>query len=463
MLPTLASSASTEIGVSSPLIRYYQGVRAAARQVVRERDGAPAPTVSFDLPELDDPLRRYFAQPGVALTPIGVERGRSLRLLNLMGDPDTRTTKTLASLVMVARAAHHIQRTGEGVLLVTPSSANKATALRAAVARAYRTGLARPEQLRMVAVAPATSAAKLRSGDLSADPDLRAANPFVLADVDRPANVKELTREAVDLCAAEILTGTGFRMWYSLDIDNYRIADAVRAFVEAETMPLTTQSRPRLHAHAVSSAYGLLGYHLGWRLLTSGAYADLPEPAFHPGFFLVQQLATPDMVLSLRYGDPSHERIPEYRRDGELWRQGTDPAFPAVTDDPHEVLDRTFYTTNPPTCPQIDDIVARHGGGGVVVSRRECLDRYDRVRDLCAAAGVRLPSDPAEIREWSIVKALTGILIGIERGFIAEDTDIVVHGSGFYTDALLPPLPAEHVHRVGRATELAAVMRAAAS
>ncbi|MEU8814715.1 DUF6002 family protein [Actinoplanes sp. NPDC048796] len=463
MQPTLASSAPTEVGFTSPLIRYYQGVRAAARQVVRERDGAPSPTVSFDLPPLDERLRRYFDQPGVTLAPIGAERGRSLWMLNLMGDPETRTTKTLASLVMVARAAHHIDRTGEGVLIVTPSSANKATALRAAVGRAYRTGLATPEQLRIVAVAPATSAAKLRAGDLSADAHLRAANPFVLADVDHPANVKQLAREAVDMCAAEILAGTGFRTWYSLDIDNYRIADSVRAFVEAETMPLTRASRPRLHAHAVSSAYGLLGYHLGWRLLSSGAYADLATPASHPGFFLVQQLATPDMVLSLRYGDTSHSRIPEYRRDGDRWRQSADPAFPAVTDDPHEVLDRTFYTTNPPTCSQIDQIVARHGGGGVVVSRRECLDRYDCVRQLCAEAGVRLPSDPADIREWSIVKALTGILVGIERGFIAEGTDVVVHGSGFYTDALLPPLPEEHVRRLSRATELAAVMRTAAS
>ncbi|NEE51635.1 hypothetical protein G3M55_44405, partial [Streptomyces sp. SID8455] len=87
------------------------------------------------------------------------------------------TTKTFASLHIVARAVQHIRQTGEPLLLTTPTSGNKGTALRDAVARAYAAGLATPEELRVLTVAPAHSRSKLRDGPLSADPALRAANP----------------------------------------------------------------------------------------------------------------------------------------------------------------------------------------------------------------------------------------------------------------------------------------------
>jgi hypothetical protein len=203
----------------------------------------------------------------------------------------------------------------------------------------------------------------------------------------------------------------------------------------------------------------LLGYHLGHTVLAERRYPDLPAPASHPGFLLVQQLATPDMVVSLLgRGTPAFVRGPA---DG-LWRQPDDPAFPAVTDDPEEVIDPTFYTKAPPTCTEINVLVGKHGGGGIVVSRRECLDRFAAVRALAANAGVDIDADPGLIREWSLVKVLTGVLLARERGLVPPGTQIVAHGSGHYTDAMVPPLAPAHTTPVTSAQDLAAVLASAA-
>jgi hypothetical protein len=449
--------------VPRSLVRYHSLLRTADEMVSAERDPARPPMVPFALPEPDARLAAFYGVSDLSWNALDDLDGRRLFLLNLMHNPGTRTTKTLASLTMVARAVAHIRRSSERLLILTPTSGNKGTALRDAVARAYATGLATPEELRIVTVVPERSRDKLRHSPLSADPQLRAANPVAVARVDQPADVKGLSSRAVESHGAQIQADTGFRIWYTLDLDNYRIADAARAFAEAEFMPITADSRPRVHVHAVSSAYGLLGYHLGHRVLTEHDPGDLPVPAFHPGFFLVQQLATPDMVLSLTRGDTSRAHIPRYQFVAGSWRQSSDPVFPAVTDDPSELLDPTFYTCAPPTSPQINGIIARHGGGGVVVSRRECLDRYHSVRELAVQAGVELPDDPDTIREWSLVKVLTGTLIGIERDLLPAGADLVVHGSGFYSDALLPPLPTQHTSPVASGTELATLLIAAAT
>lgn len=463
-MPTETASIEAHTLSMSSLVRHYEGIRAAMRIAMAEREvSGPAPTVPFDLPDLDEDLTA-FLDTEVSVTNLGERNGGALHLLNLMADPHTRTTKTMASLVMVARAVRHIRETGDRILIVTPTSGNKGTALRAAVAKAYRTGIADPDHLRIAVVVPEQSLRKLRSSPLLAAGDNRTRNPVFLAVVPQAAGVKELLAGVVADRQTEILTRTGFRLWYSLDLDNYRIADAARAFVEAEALPITAGSRPRIHAHAVSSAYGLLGYHLGHRTLATGAYDGLPQPAAHPGFFLVQQLATPDMVLSLAKGRVDRADLPHYRRDttSGLWRQDTDPLFPAVTSDPGEQIDATFYSSNPPTSALINPLIARYGGGGVVVSRQECLDRYPAVREMLAPAGVRLPDDVAELREWSLVKAATGVLVGIERSLLAPGTDIVLHASGHYTDDLVPPMPPEHVPVVRSADELAALLLAAA-
>ncbi|MFF7772730.1 DUF6002 family protein [Streptomyces massasporeus] len=451
-MPAVGQAAVTGQVVRNVLDRYFEQIRAAARKATAARTSPPL--IPLEMDAKPAAFTRFTEVTDVGLTQIRPQ----LYLLDLMRNPGARTTKTVASLLMIARAVSHIRRTGERVLLVTPTSGNKGTALRDAVARAYETGLATPDELRIVMLAPEASRSKLRDCPLTVEPSLRTANPVVVADVERPGDVKELSREVVERSAAEILGTTGFRIWYTLDLDNYRIADAVRAFVEAELLPVTEQSAPRLHAHAVSSAFGLLGYHLGHQLLGDGA-TGLPEPARHPGFFLVQQLATADMVTSLL-----GTKAPEYTLDeaAGLWRQSAAPEFPAVTDHPQEVIDATFYTKEPPTRTQVNEIVARHGGGGVVVSRRDCLEKFGEVRSLAADAGITIAADPSLIREWSLVKAITGVLVARERGLIAADTDVVVHASGYYSDELLAPLRDEHLTRVGTADDLAKVVLAAA-
>ncbi|MDT0477788.1 DUF6002 family protein [Streptomyces sp. DSM 41014] len=434
------------------LDRYYQEIQAAARKAAAAR--TTPPLIPLELGAKSPAFTKFTEVTDVGLTQVQPHT----YILDLMRNPGARTTKTVASLLMVARAAAHIRRTGERVLLVTPTSGNKGTALRDAVARAYETGLATPDELRIVMLAPEASRTKLRDCPLTANQPLRTANPVVLADVKQPADVKLLSSEVVERHTAEIFDTTGFRIWYTLDLDNYRIADAARAFVEAEVLPITAQSAPRVHAHAVSSAFGLLGYHLGHQLLTEGLTALAP-PARHPGFFLIQQLATADMVTSLL-----GTKGPEYTYDEDtgVWRQSAAIEFPAVTDHPQEVIDATFYTKEPPTRSQVNEIVARHGGGGVVVSRRDCLDRFEEVRSLAAEAGITIAGDPTLIREWSLVKALTGVLVARERTLIAADTDVVVHASGYYSDELLAPLRDEHVTHAHTVDDLARAVLAAA-
>ncbi|GAB3795733.1 DUF6002 family protein [Micromonospora zhanjiangensis] len=267
---SVTSQAPVTAVIEDALQRYRAGLGAAATLVAAQRPEPPP--VPFELPDPSPEFTRFGSVAQLGLTTIA-ER---THLLDLTRNPGTRTTKTLASLFMVARAVSHIRRTGHRLLLLTPTSGNKGTALRDAVARAYASGLATPDELRIVVIAPEASRAKLRGGPLSDDPDTDAANPVGLATVDRPADVKELAAGAAASSTGRLAAETGFHLWYTLDLDNYRIADASRAFVEAELMPITTDSPPRLHAHAVSSAYGLLGYHLGHRVLAETTDTGLP-------------------------------------------------------------------------------------------------------------------------------------------------------------------------------------------
>lgn len=430
--------AATGNTIENALSRYHKGCLAAADTIVGK-------ALSFPIPEPNDIIRRYYAVSDISFHELGELGGRRVIGLNLMRNAGTRTTKTFASLSIVARAAEHVRRTGERIIIITPTSGNKGTALRDAVARAYATGVATPASLRIVTVLPMSSRNKLRRcSDLAAE-ELRQINPVAFV-AGGAAEVKELARRTADQFAADRTLRGGWRIWYTLDLDNYRVADAVRAFAEAEYAPITANSPPRWHVHAVSSAYGLLGYHLGHSVLSGGKVLGLPGPAAHPGFLLVQHLATPDMVLSLATGSFSRAGVPNYRWDpiAAAWRQDSDPRFPAITASPQEEIDSTFYTSMPPTSAAMDDLVALHGGGGIVVSRRECYDRYAQIRDFAAPFGADVPEDPAKLREWSLVMALCGVLIAHERSLLPMDTDVVVHASGCYTDDNLPPMPPGH-------------------
>ncbi|MBM7775500.1 hypothetical protein JOD54_005704 [Actinokineospora baliensis] len=446
--------------VPNVLTRYYAGLTAGARLLHTDGTDLGFGDVlgAMELPALDDDLVEFLSASEVSLHDLGDHGGRQLVLLNLMRNPRTRTTKTFGSLGIVLRAAAHVRRTGERIMLLTPTSGNKGTALRDAVGRAIAAGLVDRDQLRVVTVTPAQSRGKLRSGALSADPALARLNPVTLADVDVPVGVKDLAREVATRHGAD-LAARGWQLWYTLGLDNYRIADSARAFVEAEFLP-GGSGRPRVHAHAVSGAWGLLGYEAGLDTLEAGGVPGVAPLALRPGFFLVQHLATPEMILSQARGGTDAALAPEYRYDQAhgVWTQDGDPLFPAVTVDPREVLDTTFYTSNPPTIPTTDRIIHSRGGGGVVVSKLECLRHYQRIRDLVTPLAVDIPADPADLHEWSLVMVLTGVFNAIERDLLPPDAEIVVHGTGSYSEQSLPSLPLGAETAVGGADDLAQVL-----
>jgi hypothetical protein len=395
---------------------------------------------AFELPPDSPALDGYFAAADIRFAELGDAGRNRLVLLDLMSNPGTRTVKTLASLVIVARAAHHVATTGEPVMILTPSSANKATALRDAVLRAYTYGLATPDELRIVTLVPDVARPKLWSSQLSDDPVLAAVNPMCVLGRGQAEHVKAVAKKALAETTAEVHERTGFRLWHTLDLANYQCADAVRAFAEQTVLP-ATPGRTRAHVHSVSSAFGLLGHHFGTTMLSEG-----PSPRY----FLVQHLSTPDMVVSLHGLRP-----PEYRYDpaSGLYHQDTEPRYPATTFDPAENLETTFYTRMPATSPAMNAIIRAQGGGGIVVSLHECLARYAQVRALLATGGVDLPADPRTLREWSLVMAATGTLEAIDRGVLDAD-EIVLHGTGSYSTTDYTPIADSALRRVTGAVDL---------
>ncbi|HEV7652804.1 MAG TPA: DUF6002 family protein [Actinophytocola sp.] len=396
----------------------------------------------FALPEPAADVREFYAAATAGWRSLGEYAGHRLSLLDLAGHPGTHTTKTFPSLLIVARAVEYIRRTGEPVTIFSPTSANKGTALRDAVLRAVEANLVEPEQLRVVILAPWSCRDKLRASRLSADARLRELNPLLLYTGAEPEAVKRIGREFVDRHAAELKRRHGTNLWFSLALPNYLVADTARAYFEQDADPTGAAGRPRLHAHAVSSAFGLLGYHRGRTVLERGGQVGADS---RPATLLVQHMATSDMVLSLRHGGFERDALPGYRRDAitGLYHQDTDeadPHFPATLHDPDEILDPTFYTRRPATSPEMNDIIGRFGGDGIVVSLHECLERYPAIRARLAGHERGLPADFRTLREWSLVMAMTGVFNAIDRGLVEPGADVVVHGSGWYASTDYEPL-----------------------
>jgi len=424
---TLRAPTTTPISAARNLILdYYDRLPAVIEHYVGDTapmdDGAFAP--GFELPELDDTVREFFAVADADLHHLGDYADSRLMLLDLMRNPGTNTTKTVASLLIVARAVEYIRRTGNRMLIFSPTSANKGTALRDAVSRAITVGLVTPTQLRVVVLAPKSCLGKLRADPLSADPRLRALNPVLIYDGPQAEDVKALGKQFIERHGPE---RHGTKLWFSLELRNYIIADAARAFLEQDVSPARA-GQNRTHAHAVSSAFGLLGYSLGRDILERQGIARTEDRA---GYLLVQHLGTPDMVLSLHQSTK-----PEYTRDEHtgLFAQHESQHFPLSTFDPQEILDPTFYTRAPATSTEMNRLIGRFGGAGIVVSLSECLERYPHLRPWFAHTSRPLPADFRTVREWSLVMASTGVLNALDRGLI-KPGEVIVHGSGFYTTA----------------------------
>lgn len=433
------------------LVRYYDEITATpvTGPPVVDRVFEPA----FAFPALDEQLVNFLAPARASHHVLDEVAGVRLRLLDLRRNPATQTTKTAASLLLVARAVEHIRSTGEPLLMFSPSSGNKAVALRDAVERALRCGLVEPHQLRVATLTPESTVSKLRHTWLSEQPELRALNPLlVLRGPDAEAVKQVGARFVAEYRRGEQRAG---RAWATLRLDNYQQADLARAFVDHE-FGTAGADRPRLtHAHAVSSAYGLLGYQAGLdRLSAHGVVVN------QPGYLLVQHLATCDMVLHTLHGDFDRGRIPVYHRENGHWRQHESPHFPASTWSPDETLEETFYTRIPATATEMSRLIAQHGGTGVVVSLQECVQRYAECRHLLRDTDITLPDDPRQLREWSLVMALTGVLTALERRLVSDVDDVVIHGSGSYGVGDYTPVPPEHLQYVDDAAGvLAAVDR----
>lgn len=455
-MTTQAPARSAAPVLANLLVDYYDRMPEATAACAGAADLGPvtdpgAFSPGFALPELDERVRAFLDAATAGWHGIGTYRGHRLSLLDLTGNPGTGTTKTFASLVIVARAVEYIRRTGEPVVIFSPTSANKGTALRDAVLRAIDARLVTQEQLRVVVLAPRSCQAKLRASRLSDDERLRELNPLLLYGGDEPEQVKALGRQFVDEHAARF----DANLWFSLELRNYLVADTARAFFEQRADPTDAAgAAPRLHAHAVSSAFGLLGYHKGRDVLEARGEASV---ASRPASLLVQHSATADMVINLRHGDFDRGHLPRYQHDPVtgLHTQSSDPRFPQVTYDPDEVLDPTFYTRRPATSPAMNDLIARFGGDGIVVSLAECVERYPRVRSLLAGTGCALPADFRTLREWSVVMAMTGVFNAIDRDLVEPGRDIVVHGTGVYADHHYQPLPASAMTPVATVADIA--------
>lgn len=407
----------------------------------------------FHLPLLDDDVRHFLSVAKAHWLPLAPYRDHRVFLLDLTANPGTQTTKTLASLLIVARAVEYIRRSGEPVLIFSPTSANKGVGLRDAVLRALDAGLVRPDQLRVVTLAPVSCLPKLRSSALSRDERLRRLNPVLVYTGEQPEDVKRLGREFAARHAAVIRRTRSTNVWFSLELANYLVADTTRAFFEQRVHPVDDGPR-RVHAHAVSSAFGLLGYHRGREILErDGVSAQRNRPES----LLVQHLGTPDMVLGLRHGSFDRSLVPRYHHDAAsgLFTQHSDPRFPAHTYSPVEVLDPTFYTRRPPTSEAMNRIIEQFGGDGIVVSLAECVARYPYLRTFLLDERYRLPADFRTLREWSLVMALTGVLHAVDRRLIAPGRDVVVHGSGCYADEDYEVIEAGAVTAVATADQVA--------
>ena len=147
----------TAARVSNLLIENFDWLGEVIAQLVDDRDPIISATEfnpGFHLPEMTPKLRRYLSSAEAAWWNLGKQNDRNLFLLDLMRNPATGTTKTFASLLIVARAVTFIWKTGQPIKIICPTSGNKGIALRDAVERAIKYDLVTPEQLSIAIMMP---------------------------------------------------------------------------------------------------------------------------------------------------------------------------------------------------------------------------------------------------------------------------------------------------------------------
>ena len=431
-----------------PVIEHYYDLIVSSASAYQVSGSEESFEPSMRLPELDSRMRCFLSAATAQFFELGNYKNVPLRLFDLRQNAGTQTTKTFASTLIVARAIRHIQETGENVLLFSPSSGNKAIALRDAVLRAITTKLVHREQLRIITLTPVQTVGKLRRTELYDDPGLRRLNPLFVLDTESPEAVKVIGQRFKELFNRSPLIDS--RLWHSLRLENYRFSDQARAFFDFEYGDAWDTDRKTAHVHAVSSAYGLLGYCSGIEALKRQK-----TQVSRPAFLLVQHLATSDMVLHLLDGNFERGSFPRYTQAANgLWKQSESAHFPATTWDPDEVLEPTFYTHQPPTALEMTTLVKANGGSGIVVSLHECMQRYAECVQLLDNTPVKLPNDPRDLKEWSLVMAITGCLNAIDRQLLEGIDGCTIHASGSYCRRDYEAIPIDGLTVVASAEEM---------
>lgn len=444
--------------------RYYSGIEKALIYLNKQQTDASQPIFEPDrhLPTLSEDYVVFFSAAQMHWLRLGEYKGRSLKLLDLMSDPSTQTTKIFASLLMVGRAIEHIRRTGENINILITTSGNKGIALRSAVERAIALGMVDKKQLKVVMFTTVDSTSKLRKSTLSENKELRQLNPIILYTGKSSSYLKQLGKDFQEKYSDRLFAESNTRIWYALDLDNYRCSDSMRAFFEYENL-LQENSQPefsvRLHVHAVSSGFGFIGYHLGRTVLVNEGITTWED---NPGYFLVQSLRTPDLVLHNYFNSFDRQYLPSYEFDKitGLYSQHQNAHFAEKTFDLAEDLDSTFYTTSPPTAGKISEMIKQFGGGGIVVSLYECLEKYSIIRSLLSRVNIHIVADPRKVTEWATIMALVGAINAIDRDIIPEEAELVIHASGYYSLGMdYAPICVDNLPRIGDDTSLDALKR----
>lgn len=300
----------------SVIERYYDLIVSSSSDFEINTSGA-AFEPSMRLPELDPRMQSFLSVATAQFFEMGSYRDVPLRLFDLRQNESTQTTKTFASTLIVARAIRHIQETGDSILLFSPSSGNKAIALRDAVLRALKAKLVHPEQLRIVTLTPMQTIGKLRKTELYDDPRLRDLNPIFVLDTESPEAVKIVGQQFKELFNRQPVGDS--KLWHSLRLENYRFSDQARAFFDFEYGDAWDTDRKTVHVHAVSSAYGLLGYCSGVELASLAVVQRCKQSGDIVGLSRIHQKV--DVSAGWKYvlGEMSHR---ESKRRIQSIKQG---------------------------------------------------------------------------------------------------------------------------------------------
>jgi hypothetical protein len=82
------------------------------------------------------------------------------------------------------------------------------------------------------------------------------------------------------------------------------------------------------------------------------------------------------------------------------------------------------------------------------------MDRYAECRILLERSAVKLPPDPRDLKEWSLVMAVTGLMTAIDRGLLGNVDGCTIHASGSYAVDDFRSIPTTDLRKIGSAQQM---------